>query len=155
MAYNNDIRKEIREKRAELYFSCYEQVESILKDKSIIFSQDYFDMLISIKPRIKLLSSKETFQAYYEYYEYVRREIHQFKKFCEENDPQNDASRYEYYTDENGDEQEIVHIYEEDLYTYGKLQQEYKNEHKPDTKTVIAYIDKLYQSMRNDLGSNL
>ena len=155
MAYNNDIRKEIREKRTELYFSCYDQVESILKDRRVIFSQDYFNMLIDIKPKIKLLSSKETFQAYYEFYEYVRKEMRQFEKFCEKNDPQNDSSRYEYYTDENGDEQEIVHIYDEDLRTFDRLQEEYKNEHSPDSKIVLGYIEKLYQSMRNDLGSNL
>lgn len=155
MDYNNDIRKEIRDKRAELYLSFYNQVESVLKDRTLIFSQDYFDMLISIKPKIKLLSSKETFQAYYEFYEYVRNELHQFKKFCEENDPHNDLSRYDYFSDENGNEQETIYICNEDLLAFDRLQEKYKSEHKPDSKTVVAYIETLYQSMRNDLGSNL
>ncbi len=155
ISYNNDVRKEIREKRAELYLSFYDDVESILKDKTLVFNREYLDILVSTKPQIKLLSSKATFQAYYEYYEYIRKEIHLFEQFCNENDPLNDSSRYEYCMDEKGNEQEIVHVSEWEIHDFEKLQEKYKRENKPDNKTISAYLEKLYQAMREDLGSNL
>ena len=89
------------------------------------------------------------------YYEFVRYQAHSFKKFCLENNPENDLSRYETYVDENGEEFEIIHISEEDLKQFKWLQEQYQKEQRPDNRSINTYIEKLYQAMRKDLGSNV
>ena len=153
--YDNDVRKEIREKRAELYFSFYDQVEEVLKKRIYIFDRKYFESLISVKPQIKLLASQKTFEAFRNYYEFVRGQVLSFEKFCNKYNPENDPNRYEICTDDNGEEFEIDHMSPEKIEEFERLKRQYQKEYKPDTDTITAYIEALYQSMREDLGSNI
>ena len=113
--YNNDIRREIREKRAELYFSFYDNVEDVLKNSIYIFDRKYFDSLISIKPQIKLLASQNTFEAFRNYYEFVRSQVHGFEKFCNEHNPENDPYKYKICTGKNGEKLKIDHMSDEKI----------------------------------------
>ena len=155
ISHRNEVKKWLLEKRAELYFSFYDQIENVLRNPVLIFEREYFDFLICIKPQIKLLASPKTFEAFKNYYEFVRSQAHSFKRFCDVNDPQNDLTRFETYMDENGEEFEVIHIDEEDIKQFEKLQEQYRQEQKPNGYEINTYIENLYQSMREDLGSNI
>ena len=62
--HRNEVKKWLLEKRAELYFSFYDQIENVLRKPVLVFEKEYFEFLIRIKPQIKLLASPKTFKAF-------------------------------------------------------------------------------------------
>lgn len=102
---DNEMRKIIHQKRLELYLEVFEQVELLLKDWKKIFDKEYFEKIASYKSRMKLLASEKTTQEYKNYYEALRTSVNAYKKFKDDNDPQNN---YVYQQDEDG---EWVQVY--------------------------------------------
>ena len=64
LTHKNDVKKWILEKRCALYLDIYPKIEEILTNRTIVFSNSYFNFLIEIKPKVKLLSSENTFSMF-------------------------------------------------------------------------------------------
>ena len=155
LAYRNEKRRLVHEKRSELYFDFYEHIERILSDREVAFSQEYLDKLVEYKARIKLLSSSNTFEAFKNYYGFIKQKRKAYEKYCRQNDPENNPDNLEIDVDENGEEQEIWHISLEELNHFGTLCKTYESEHRPSADEVNQYLVPLYEAMRKDLGSDL
>lgn len=153
-SHKNTVRKWLLEKRAEIYFSFYERVELVLKEREKVFEQEYLDSLIVLKPQMKLLSSQNTFKAFRAYYEFVQTTSNKYKRFCIENDPQNDPSKVYQVTLDNGEQYEDYNITQRDIDQFEWQTEKYKRDNLPDNNTINSYIEPLYQAMRSDLGSN-
>lgn len=154
-SHKNEIKKWILEKRAEIYFSFYDQVELALMDRENVFKQSYLDSLAEWKPKIKLISSKKTFEAFRSYYEFIRNIVFDYKNFCFQNDPEAKPNNFHRIISENGDESYDCDIIDDDIEIFKRLEKQYKLNHRPDSNTMNLYIEPLYQSMRRDLGSNV
>lgn len=149
---DNEMRKIIHEKRLELYLEVFEQVELPLKDWKNMFDKEYFEKIASYKSRMKLLASEKTTQEYKNYYEALRTSVNAYKKFRDDNDPQNS---YVYEQDENG---ELVQVYSpttEDYEEYENKIERYEKEQKKKVPLIREDIQKIVDAMRADLGSNL
>lgn len=149
---DNEMRKIIHEKRLELYLEVFEQVELPLKDWKNMFDKEYFEKIASYKSRMKLLASEKTTQEYKNYYEALRISVNAYKKFRDDNDPQNS---YVYEQDENG---ELVQVYSpttEDYEEYENKIERYEKEQKKKVPLIREDIQKIVDAMRADLGSNL
>lgn len=57
--------------------------------------------------------------------------------------------------DENGNESEWVDVSREELDAFNDEIRRYKKTNKPAKEVIEKYAEEIYQSMRNDLGSNL
>ena len=66
-------------------------------------------------------------------------------------DPEMALYRY----DENGNESEWVDVSREELDAFNDEIRRYKKTNKPAKEVIEKYAEEIYQSMRNDLGSNL
>lgn len=149
---DNEMRKIIHEKRLELYLEVFEQVELPLKDWKNMLDKEYFEKIASYKSRMKLLASEKTTQEYKNYYEALRTSVNAYKKFRDDNDPQNS---YVYEQDENG---ELVQVYSpttEDYEEYENKIERYEKEQKKKVPLIREDIQKIVDAMRADLGSNL
>lgn len=155
MGYKNEIKKQIREKRAELYFTLYDKIELVLQNHYKVFDKEYFDGLTKFKPKMELLASPKTFDAYLKYYEYVGDKIQAFKSFYKQHDPEEIVIEPD--EDEYGNEYESVfpkyNEYEKEQLR-AKIEK-YKNDNLPTVNSINSYIEPLYNAMRCDLGSNL
>lgn len=152
--HKNEVKRWLLEKRAETYFSFYSQVELVLQNREKIYDKAYLNSLSVLKPQMKLLSSKKTFKAFQAYYEFIRATVIDYKNFCAENDPCFDPSRIEEIELENGEKYDEPHIYSSDIEIFEWEAEKYKQDNLPDANIINAYIEPLYQAMRNDLGSN-
>lgn len=154
-SHKNEVKKWLLEKRAEIYFSFYNQVELVLEERNKVFEQDYLDSLVSVKPQMKLMSSKNTFKAFRSYYEFIQATVNKYKKFCAENDPTGDTSRFYQIILDNGEEYEGCNITQGDIDQFERQKEKYKQDNLPDNNQMNAFIEPLYLAMRNDLGSNI
>lgn len=149
---DNEMRKIIHQKRLELYLEVFEQVELLLKDWKNMLDKEYFEKIASYKSRMKLLASEKTTQAYKNYYEALRTSVNAYKKFRDDNDPQNS---YVYEQDENG---ELVQVYSPTTEDYEGCEnkiERYEKEQKKKVPLIREDIQKIVDAMRADLGSNL
>lgn len=154
--HKNDVKKWVLEKRAEIYFEYYDQLEEVLIDKNTVFSEKYRDSLSDMKPQMKLIASKETFNRFKEYYEFVCGIVREYDTYSDECDPEQDPSMYEEIVDDNEKLDEISHITELDLELFWSKMEKYREDKiKKDGPEIEQKIEKLYQAMRDDLGSNL
>lgn len=154
-SHKNEVKKWLLEKRAEIYFSFYNQVELALKERKKVFEQEYLDSLIALKPQMKLMSSKKTFKAFRSYYEFIQVTVNAYNSFCTENDPMCDSSRFYQDTLKDGTEYEGSNITPSDIEYFEWQEKKYKQDNLPDNTKMNTYIEPLYQAMRNDLGSNI
>lgn len=154
-SHKNEVKKWLLEKRAEIYFSFYDQVELALKERQKVFEQEYLDSLISVKPQMKLMSSKKTFKAFRSYYEFIQATVNEYKQFCTENDPMGDSSSFYQVTLDNGEEFEGCNITQWDIDRFEWQEEKYKQDNLPDNNQMNTYIEPLYLAMRKDLGSNI
>ena len=104
---------------------------------------------------MKLISSKQTFQKYKEYFLFVYKMQKDYIQYCNKNDPQFDLSRREIEIDENGEQYESWRIFDEDISYFEQLKRSYRSENKPTSKMLDQYLVPLYETMREDLGSNI
>ena len=121
------MRKIIHQKRLELYLEVFEQVELLLKDWKKIFDKEYFEKIASYKSRIKLLASEKTTEEYKKYYEALRTSVNAYKKFKDDNDPQNN---YVYQQDEDGEWVQVYSPTVEDYEEYANKIECYEKEQK-------------------------
>lgn len=153
--HQNDVKRWILERRAELYFTFYEHVELLLRDPGQAFDDSYFSEVQKYKPKMKLLSSKKTFNSFKSYFEFLRDQNHKIKQFHRENDPSWDLERYHTEYDENGDEQEVPDFSHFEIKEFERSLELFKQNNRPHSETICQLIEPLYQAMRDDLGSNL
>lgn len=149
---DNEMRKIIHQKRLELYLEVFEQVELLLKDWKKIFDKEYFEKIASYKSRIKLLASEKTTEEYKKYYEALRTSVNAYKKFKDDNDPQNN---YVYQQDEDGEWVQVYSPTVEDYEEYANKIECYEKEQKKKVPLIRDNIQKIVDAMRTDLGSNL
>lgn len=154
-SHKNEVKKWLLEKRAEIYFSFYDQVELALKERKKVFDQEYLNSLIALKPQMKLIASKKTFKAFQSYYEFIQATVNEYEKFCAENDPESDLSRFNEVTLDGGEEYEECNITQWDIERFERQEEKYKQDHLPDNNKMSSYIEPLYRAMRKDLGSNI
>lgn len=155
VACENEIRKTIHEKRLELYMSFYEQVELVLKDREIVFDEGYFLKVGEFKAKMTLLASDKTRSAFEDFFWFVRQKWVDYKKYNLSHDPQLDESRYHTEYDENGCEVEWTDISQSEIQAFDDEVRKYKKDNKPSKTAIEEYTERIYQAMRNDLGSNL
>lgn len=149
---DNEMRKIIHEKRLELYLEVFEQVELPLKDWKNMLDKEYFEKIASYKSKMKLLASEKTTQEYKNYYEALRTSVNAYKKFKDDNDPQNN---YVYQQDEDGEWVQVCSPTVEDYEEYANKIDCYEKEQKKNIPLMKEYIQKIVDAMRTDLGSNL
>ncbi len=149
---DNEMRKMIHEKRLELYLEVFEQVELPLKDWKNMLDKEYFEKIASYKSRMKLLASEKTTQEYKNYYEALRTSVNAYKKFKDDNDPQNS---YVYQQDEDGEWVQVYSPTVEDYEEYDDKIENYEKEQKKKVPLIREDIQKIVDAMRTDLGSNL
>lgn len=151
----NEMRKTIHEKRLELYMRFYEQVELVLKDREIVFEEGYFLKVGEFKAKMTLLASDKTRSAFEDFFWFIRQKWVGYKKYNLNHDPQLDESRYHTEYDENGCEIEWADISQSEIQAFDDEVRKYKKDNKPSKKVIEEYTEKIYQAMRNDLGSDL
>lgn len=154
-SHKNEVKRWLLDKRAEIYFSFYNQVELALIDRQNVFKQSYLNSLIDWKPKMKLISSKKTFEAFRLYYEFIRNTVVEYRQFCTQNNPEANPDNLHRIILENDEESYDCDITDGDMELFEWQERQYKLEHLPDSDTLISYIEPLYQSMRRDLGSNI
>ncbi len=154
-SHKNEVKKWLLEKRTQIYFSFYDQVELALKERKKVFEQEYLDSLISLKPQMKLMSSKRTFKVFHSYYEFIQDNVSAYKKFCADNDPRCDSSRFCQIISDDGKEYEVYDITQWDIDHFEWQEEKYKQDNLPDNNKMNSYIEPLYQAMRKDLGSDI
>ena len=155
LSSKREPKKAIHEKRTQIYLDFYEQIDGITTDRELIFSDEYVQRLIEFKPKMKLISSKQTSQKYKEYFLFVYKMQKDYIQYCNKNDPQFDLSRREIEIDENGEQYESWRIFDEDISYFEQLKRSYRSENKPTSKMLDQYLVPLYETMREDLGSNI
>lgn len=74
-ARENEMRKLLHEKRLELYMSFYEQVERCLKNRQIVFEQEYFQKIGTYKAKMTLMASENTRKAFDEFFRFLYKGI--------------------------------------------------------------------------------
>lgn len=154
-SHRNEVKKWILDKRADVYFTFYNQAEVILKTKEKIFEQEYLDSLVSLKAKMNLVSSKKTFKAFHAYYEFIEATVYDYEKFCEQNDPLKVESRCHICLSEEGNFINYLDVMQSEIDSFDQKVKQYKNDNLPDDKLINEYIETLYKTMRNDFGSNI
>lgn len=138
-SHKNEVKKWLLEKRADIYFSFYNQVELALKEREKVFRKEYLYSLIDLKPQMKLISSEKTFNAFRSYYEFIENIVNEYESFCNKNDPEKNK--------------DLVTPWDIDMYEWQVGN--YEQEHLPNNQIMNIYIEPLYKAMRDDLGSNI
>lgn len=155
ITHRNEVRKLVLEKRAELYFEFYDEAEHLLHDRFKIYDSNYIGVLLKFKPKMKLLSSTKTVEAFKAFYELIAKHFDEYRSFCNQNDPRNNPDFLEIGIDEDGVEYEICHATDMDISYFESDVEKFKRENIPSIDTIRQHITALYTEMRKDLGSNI
>ena len=116
--------------------------------------ETYDNMILQYKPKMKLLSSKKTFAAFKEYYEYIASRISERDKYIAKENPLEDISRcHTTYDSETGQSGEVWDVSQGEIEFFEDSLKIYKCENAPDIEEINKYVEPLYQAMRKDLGS--
>lgn len=116
----------------------YPRIEEILHDRTIVFSDSYFNFLIEIKPKVKLLSSENTFSIFEEYYNFIRKTKLLYDEFCCDNDPENDPKHFWIDTTPDGKEYEANDITEQD-FQYFSVQKKITSQKTHQTQILLKH----------------
>ncbi len=139
----NEIRKHILEERTEFYLEIFPEIDDIINQPYLIFNQEYIDEFISFKAHMKLIASNKTFEAYEELFHLIVEPFNFYDIYC--------AINYE-KNEDNIDKSTYDKMDKNDLEL---TPDEFMEKHLPDSQSFDRCIGKLFQEMRNDLGSNL
>lgn len=153
--HKNDTKKLIHEKRTELYYSFYKEVDKLLGDRSKIFEKDYFSTLLEYKPKINLIASQEVRKETGKVYNFVKNRLSRYDDYIDENDPMADPSRFQIIYSDFGEEGEMCNVTEGEISLFERNLEEYKKENLPSAEELREIVIPLYNAMREDLGSNL
>mgnify|MGYP000817359238 FL=1 len=69
--HRNEVKKLVLEKRSALYFEFYDVAEMLLHNNNKVYDSEYIKVLLQFKPKMKLLSSKDTVEAFKSFFELV------------------------------------------------------------------------------------
>ena len=155
ITHRNEVRKLVLEKRAELYFEFYDEAEHLLHDRFKIYDSNYIGVLLKFKPKMKLLSSAKTVEAFKAFYELIAKHFDEYRSYCNQNDPRNNPDFLEIGIDEDGVEYEICHATDMDISYFESDVEKFKRENIPSIDTIRQHITALYTEMRKDWGSNI
>lgn len=155
ITHKNDVKRLVLENRTVLYFELYSAIEPLLHDNSKVFDSNYIDILVKYKPKMKLLSSSKTFEAFKVFYNIVTEKFNEFRKYCHENDPRTKPEFCQTVCDEEGKEYEICHASDLEIYYFECDVEKFKNNNTLSTEIISNKLTELYKNMRNDLGSNI
>lgn len=155
ITHRNEVKKLVLEKREELYFEFYEEVEQLLQDNQKVYDASYIDILLKFKPKMKLLSSVKTVAAFKSLFEFVTRYRQEYVYFCDKNDPREDPQHIVTEFNEDGVEYEFCAATDMEIAIFEEYAEKYMKENAPSVDTINHYITALYTEMRNDLGSNM
>ncbi|MBQ3151136.1 MAG: hypothetical protein IJB86_07845 [Clostridia bacterium] len=155
ITHKNEVKKLVLEKRAELYFKFYDEAEHLLHDRFKTYDSSYIQVLLDFKPKMKLLSSTKTEEAFKAFYEFVIKNYEEYRSFYIKNDPQNNPGFFETEFNEYGEEYEICHVTDMDILCFESRVENFKRENIPSTEIFKQHIAALYTEMRKDLGSNM
>lgn len=153
--HKNDAKKLIHEKRTELYYSFYGEVEKLINNRNRIFEKDYFLILINYEAKIRLIASQKVREETEKFYNFVREGFRQYRDFIEEHDPEIDPSKFQTICNDFGEEYEICTATEGDVLMFKDKLERYKMENIPSAEEFREIVIPLYNAMREDLGSNL
>lgn len=153
--HRNQVKKLVLEKRTELYFEFYNEVEHLMHDRFKIYDSNYIDVLLKFKPKMKLFSSAETMEAFKMFYELITNHYKKYIKFCSQNDPRNDTDLLVTNIDVDGVEYTECLATDIDISDFKSNVEKFKKENLPDSKIINQCIMTLYTEMRKDLGSDI
>ena len=154
LTYKREAKKAILEKRAPLYLDVQRRAESLLYDPSQIFDLKFRNSVLKYKPQMELLASESVKTAYHNFYQFVDDSYQDYLRFCDQNDPRRDSKNFRMEYDENGEEMELPLFYDEDVEFFERQEEKYREEKCPTADKLKTCIDKLYEAMRKDLGSD-
>lgn len=154
ITYRKETQKAILEKRAPLYLDVQRRAESLMYNSNQIFDIKFRNSILKYKPQIELLASKNVKTAYLEFYKFIADRYDNYLSFCNQNDPRNDSKNFYIEYDEDGDEVEMPLFHDEDIEYFESQEKKYKEENCPTADKLKTYIDRLYEAMRKDLGSD-
>lgn len=155
ITHKNDVKKVLLENRTNLYFEVYSALEPFLHNPKRVFNQDYVNKVVEYKPKIKLLSSKKTFESYRCIYEVIMHKFIEFRDFYRENDPHTKPENIEIVCDSEGIEEEIYHGSNFEEVYFEKDIELFKKENAPSTEIISECLFNLCTNMRKDLGSDI
>lgn len=136
--HKNDTKKLIHEKRTELYYTFYDEVDKAISNRKVIFEKDYIMKIVEYKAKVKLISSARVREETENFYNFIQGIYFEYNKFYVIHDPQYDPCADEV------DYQAFEHQLEK-----------YKFENVPSIEDLREKTTPLYNAMREDLGSNL
>ena len=136
--HKNDTKKLIHEKRTELYYTFYDEVDKAISNRKVIFEKDYIMKIVEYKAKVKLISSARVCEETENFYNFIQGIYFEYNKFYVMHDPQYDPCADEV------DYQAFEHQLEK-----------YKFENVPSIEDLREKTAPLYNAMREDLGSNL
>ena len=155
ITHKNDVKRVILENRTNLYFEVYGVLEPLLHNPKRVFDQDYVNKIVEYKPKMKLLSSKKTFESYRCIYEVITHKLIEFRDYYRENDPYTKSEYIEIVCDSEGIEEEIYHVPSFEESYFKKDIELFKKENAPLTETISECLSNLCINMRKDLGSDI
>lgn len=144
LTHKNQIQNMIYDKRYNLYCEFCEKMEKILSDKQIVFRQSYIEMFCEYKPKLKLLTSEETYSNFRELFNFISQKYRIYCRF-----------RLQASPDDIIDDDGNTYPNEIEVEKFNEQDRIYKNENAPTIYELNPYIEPLYKSMRKDLGSKL
>ena len=142
VTHRNDVKKFVLEQRAELYCRLFNVVDRLINQPQLAFNKQYMEELIGYKAGMKLLASKKTFPLFAELFETVIEPYNSYDVYC----------GYHEGEDINNFDGETYAGIKNDL---DLSPEEFISKYIPDREVVDSCIRALYESMRDDLGSNL
>lgn len=155
LSRKSDKQKAVHAKRIELYLEFYEIIDGLLNNRENVFEREYFGSLVEYKAKIKLLASEDTYDACEAFFNFVRSEIHEYEKYCKDNDPYNAPGAVQTNINEDDEEETYCYVTEMDEEAFECNKKIFKEEHLPSVAAVREYISPLFDSMRNDLKSKI
>ena len=124
--HRNEVKKLVLEERSALYFEFYDVAEKLLHNNNKIYDSEYIQTLLQFKPKMKLLSSKNTVETFKAFFELVTKKYEAYRAYCTENDPRNNPDFLEKEFDEDGIEFEICHATELDILSFESDAEKFK-----------------------------
>ena len=139
----NEIRKKVLKERTAMYLDFYSVTDGFINHPRLVFDEACMKEFLSYKPKMKLLSSNITYPIYTELFQTMIEPYNFYDVYIGKQNNEN-LSCF--------DTETVEKMNEED---FKLTSEEFINRYCPDSKKIDSLIEKLYQSMRKDLGSDI
>lgn len=151
--FKNAKKERIIESQFNVYVELYKKIEPIINSLQLIFQQDYYNNVLSLKAEMKIVASSSTLRCYKKYLEFLYDNLMEYNTFCAEHDPTLNVCNVESVINEDtGEECEILHVAESDMSSFEFYVEKYQKENCPKGGEIKKYLKNLLNSMREDLG---